>query len=452
MKLSGKKLAPIIFAFFTVLAASTTAIDFKVQKTSLDNGLTLLLLEDHHAPIVTIEIAYRVGTANERRGYTGITRVCEKISGYGTETFERGAITRLVRSGGGGNYSSTGQDMTRFGERVPVFLLDSVLIMEADRMQNIEITYEKLVLAKEAVAKQRRLEIEGTLYGPLNEELFNLQYRSHPYGNPLYGWPPDLENIGIDDVKAYYRKYFVPANAQIVLAGDFDAVELSQRVRDLFGKIISPPAPRNVTITEPEHCGERKGYIYDRSEVPAVACAYMVQGASKQELAALRVLNQIESQGESSRLYRELVGGADLAVAVGGGQIILRGPGMIFFWAIGNFDTPISDLEDLMHNQIDLLRTDSVTSAELAKAKNKIIADYYRSLGSVQSIAQTISFYEINRGGWENIGRGILAAGNVSASDVMDVAKKYLIAENRVVVIMRSSGGDEGSSIREQGE
>ncbi len=441
----GKSGIKFILALLTILilaVSSSLALDFNVKKSRLENGLTLLLLEDHHAPIVAIDISYRVGTANELRGYTGITRVCERIATYGTERFERGAITRVIRSGGGTNRSFAQRDYTYFREQIPSFLLDSVLIMEADRMQNIEITYEKLVLAKEATAQQRQLNIEGTLYGPLNEELFNLQYRSHPYGNPLYGWPPDLENIGIEDVREYYRRYFIPANAQIVIVGDFDSDEVGRRVEELFGKIISPPAPVDVTVTEPKHSGERKGYIYDRSEVPAVACAYMVPEASERDLSSLQVLNQIMSQGESSRLYRELVADADEAVAVGGGQIPLRGPGMIFFWAIGNFDTRISELEEILLEEIESLPSEPITSAELVKARNQILADYYRSLASMGSTAQDLRFNEMVYGDWERLERGIKDAEKVSIEDVRAAVKKYLIPINRVVVIMKSSDED----------
>ena len=418
---------------------SSSFAEYQVFTAKLDNGLTVILLEDHHSPIIAMEIVYNVGTKNEQRGLTGLASICHEILKYGTDSFPRGRAARIIQAGGGYINYMRNREYTVISSNFASNMLDTVLRIEADRMQNTKLTFEKLILAKEIVGKARQMGVEGSLYGPLNEELFNLHYCANPYANPKNGWPDDVKNISFDDVKNFYRDFFIPSNAYITIAGDFNANQVKEKISELFGVIISKPVPKQRNITEPKRYGERIGIIYDRSPVPALASAYLAPPSKKpEEVAIMGVITQILSQGESSRLHKRLVE-EDLAIATGGGQVTLSGPGIVFYWAIGNYDASIDDMNDIFLEELAILRKKLVSPDELEKAKNKITADYYRGIRNLGGLVTMLAYNHIIFNDWRYMTKYVDLAQEVTAKDIQDIADKYLTVNGRTTVMMMHS-------------
>ncbi len=319
--ITGAGLGRVLFLLFLclsiVLVESSEANQPTVLKTSLSNGTTLLTLEDHSSPLVAVYMIYHVGSRDECAGLTGLSKICEKLMFEGTPTFPKGEFARIIQSGGGTISSESGLDIVGFMSKGVSTLLDTILLLEADRMQNVDPTYEKLVLVREAVKKERLTEVEGTLYGPINEEIFNLVFRAHPYQHPMYGWPSDLNNITLDDLKTFFRQYFQPANTTIVIVGDFTTEPVIRKVKDLFDKIPPLPLPEKRRIVEPEQRGERREILESSSEIPVALIGYHVPKAGSADMAALKIIRRILVGGESARLERQMVFEDKSAVRMG---------------------------------------------------------------------------------------------------------------------------------------
>lgn len=425
-----------VYIIFLLMFSASICLADQVFQTDLPNGLTLLTLEDHSAPLVAVRILYHVGNKNEQAGLTGITRICEKIMGEGTPTYKKGEYSRIVQAGGGWSCSHTYLDITDFMTRVPSSMLDTVLFLEADRMQNIEPTYERLLLAKDALKKDRLQHVESFIYGHINEEFFNLSYRAHPYRNPMFGWPADIDNISLDDLKDYFRLYFQPANATIVVVGDFNTRQVNSKVQELFGDIISSPVPERRKIVEPAQAGERYGYLEGYSGVPAFIIGYHIPEISHEDIPVLKVISSVLTGGESSRINKRMVADEKSALVVAGELMETEDPGMIVCWAILNYDCPVSSAEAQMNEEIVRLRSEYITGLELEKAKNRIEADYYRQIGALDKRALMVGFYHIVTGDWKAIEDIVEKTRAVSKEDIMSVAQKYFKKSNRTVVFL----------------
>ncbi|UCD17261.1 MAG: insulinase family protein [Candidatus Zixiibacteriota bacterium] len=409
----------------------------QVGEISLSNGITLLTSEDHSVPMVSVGIAYHVGKKNERPGITGISHICHRIMSYGTPAFRKGEYTRIIQGGGGSSHSYSGFDMSMFGVTVPSAMLDTVLILGADQMQNVEVTFEKLVSAKEAIRKERLAYVEGWIYGPLNEEIFNLAYRAHPYQYPYYGWPNEIQGLTINDVKDFLRTYYQPANATIVLVGDFETDAVVKLITELYGPILPRKMPPDKPIVEPEQRGERRSVIGGFADIPLIVLCYHIPETGHPDRPALQVLSRIEGIGESSRLHQRMISKEKSALAAQSHLVNVEGPGLIVFYAIMNYDSPVEDGEQQLLDEIERIKLEYVSDTELEKAKNQIEAEYYRSIRSLGHRCEMIAQHQLLHGDWRVQHERVAAARAVTKEDVMRVARKYLTRINRTVTILQ---------------
>jgi zinc protease len=423
------------FAFITtILLPSISFSDYSVASTKLDNGLTLLTLEDHSSTLVAVQIYYHVGSKNESPGITGITRICQKMMLEGTPLVPKGEYTRVIQAGGGTVTSEASMDYTLFAAKGSSAMLDTILFLEADRMQNIELTYEKLLLAKETVRKERLTHIESFIYGPLNEEIFGLSYQIHPYQYPWYGLPTDLQNITLNDLNEYFGQYFQPAAATIVVVGGIKTERVVNKVKEFFGNIISRPIPERRKVIEPEQRGEKREVMETTSDIPVFVVSYHIPATSDTDLPALRIIRRILVSGESSRIFKKSVVDSRSAITVNGDLFELEDPGIIFFYAILNYDSPDALIEAEMITEIDRLKSEYVSPAELEKAKNQIEAAFYKFTAPLDQIGYLVGFYQLCSSGWQMINKEVAAARAVTQEDIMRVARRYFKPSNRTVI------------------
>ena len=417
-------------------------------ETVLDNGMILMTMEDHSVPLVAIRVCYHVGIKNEYPGLTGITSVCEAAAWQGTKNFKKGEISRIVQGGGGYTSSSTDWDVTCFYSRVPSKMLDTVLVIEADRMTDIDVTAERLLLAKDIIRKKRLAEVEGSIYGHINEEFFSLAYRSHPYGHNIYGWPDDIDRINLDDLKQYFRANFQPSNAIIVIAGDFDSDSVTARVDRLFGGLYSEPSKKWRPITETKSVGDRLSVIEGNVGIPVFIMGYHIPGVTDEDIPALTLISNILITGTSSRIYRRMVTEEKSAMVVAGGVISSEDPGLIYNYAILNFDSPVREGIRQMADEIEQLKVDYITEAELEKAKNRALVDFYRGEQTLEDKTRTAATAKMITGDARFEEKMIKKIKSLTRDDILDISQKYFNLSNRIVVIVSPPG--EGTDLNDE--
>ena len=313
--------------------ASAWAADGVVAET-LDNGLRVLLLEDHRSPIVSFQVWYRVGSRNEARGATGIAHFLEHMMFKGTPTHGRGQFARLVEQNGGQDNAFTSQDVTSYFVDIVADKLDLVLELDADRMRNLLLDPKEIDSERQVILEERRTRTEDDPGGFLGEEVASLAFKAHPYGFPIIGWREDIARITPEEIRAFYAAYYVPNNALVVAVGDFRAEEALERIKRRFGPLPKAPAPPPVLAVEPSPNGERRVVVRKQAELPIVYVAYHVPNQRSDDAAPLEVLSTVLSGGRASRLYRDLVYERRLALEAGGDYSYFSvDPNLFWFWA-----------------------------------------------------------------------------------------------------------------------
>src|SRR5262249_11297361 len=297
-------------------------------------GLRVLLLEDHRSPIVSFQVWYRVGSRDELRGATGIAHFLEHLMFKGTPMRGPKQFARLVEENGGQDNAFTSQDVTSYYVDIAADKLDLVIELEADRMQNLLLDPKEIASEREVVIEERRTRTEDDPGGFLGEEVSSLAFKAHPYGAPIIGWMEDIKRITPDEIRAFYKTYYVPNNAIVVAVGAFKAGDALEKIKRRFGKIPRGKIPPPVLAVEPAQNGERRVTVKKQAELPIVYLAWHVPNQTSNDAAALEVLSTILSGGRASRLYRDLVYQRQLALEAGGDySYFALHPNLFWFWA-----------------------------------------------------------------------------------------------------------------------
>jgi zinc protease len=306
----------------------------RVVAATLDNGLRVLLLEDHRSPIVSFQVWYRVGSRNEQRGATGIAHFLEHMMFKGTPTRGPKQFARLVEENGGQDNAFTSQDVTSYFVDIAADKLDLVIELEADRMQNLLLDAKQIASEREVVIEERRTRTEDDPGGFLGEEVSSVAFKAHPYGYPIIGWMEDIKRITPAEIRAFYQTYYLPNNAMVVAVGAFQAPAALQKIRRSFGRIPRGRTPPPVLAVEPPQNGERRVTVRKEAELPIVYLGWHVPNQRSDDAPALEVLSTILSGGRASRLYRDLVYQRQLALEAGGDYSYFSiDPNLFWFWA-----------------------------------------------------------------------------------------------------------------------
>jgi zinc protease len=407
-----------------------------VVAATLDNGLRVLLLEDRRSPIVTVQVWYRVGSRNEARGATGIAHFLEHLMFRGTARYGSGLFARLVERNGGQYNAFTSQDVTSYYVNLAADRLDLVLELEADRMHNLLLDPKIIASEREVVIEERRTRTEDDPGGALGEEVSATAFRAHPYGQPIIGWPTDLQRITPEEIRAFYRAYYVPNNAMLVAVGDFEATEVLGKVKATFGPIPRGAEPPTVLAVEPPQSSERRVRVQRPAQLPIVYLGYPVPNQTSPDAAALEVLSVVLSGGRASRLYRDLVHERQLAVVAGGDYSYFSlDPNLFWFWATPLPGQTAETLEKELLSHLERLKREPVSEVELARAKNQIEAGFVFQEDSIHRRASLLARFELI-GGYALKDRYLGAIRAVSAADVQRVAGAYFQDDKKNVGIL----------------
>ncbi|MDO8588920.1 MAG: pitrilysin family protein [Armatimonadota bacterium] len=401
-----------------------------VKETVLSNGLRVLTKEAHSAPVVTIQVWYRVGSRNEHTGITGYSHLLEHMLFKGTKTLKKGELTRLVRERGGIDNAGTWTDFTEYWELLSSDHLEFALKAEADRMVNSLIDPKELKAEMVVV----RSELEGRESSPdtlLWDAVTATAFEAHPYQWPIIGWRSDVEGVNRNALYAYYKTYYHPNNATLVIVGDFDTAKALSLARKYFGKLPRGPVPPIVRTVEPPQNGERRITVERPGRADRVLIGYHIPAISSPDTYPLIVLDQILSGGKSSRLYQALVQ-ADLATDTYSSISPRKDPSLFYVQAAARSGVSAAELEKALLEQVERAKSTPVTEEELARAKNQLEADFVFSHDSVSRQAEELGYYS-TVANWKLIDQYIPKIKKVTTAEARNVAQKYLTDTNRTV-------------------
>ena len=407
------------------------------QEFILSNDMKVLLIEVPKAPVVTVQVWYKVGSRNEVMGRAGLSHMLEHMMFKGTATYPKGAFSRLIRKNGGIDNAFTGQDFTAYFENLSADRVELALELEADRMQGLALDLKEFQTERDVVKEERRLRTEDDPQGALVEALFAQTFFSHPYHWPVIGWFSDLDAMSLEDLQRHYDTFYSPNNATLVVAGDIKADELIQTIRNLFEPIPRGPSPKQTISAEPIQRGERRFFLKREAQVPFVIMGFRVPNYSSEDAYALNVLESILSQGKSSRLYQRLVYDQKNSLAVGADYSLMQtDPGLFYFYALVNPGSKVEAVEDALQSEISRLQAEPPSELELQRAKNQLEASRIFEQDSNFRRAMLLGQSEAIGAGWKWLDEFLDHMKAVTAKDIQRVAKEYLVPDNRTVGIL----------------
>lgn len=397
----------------------------RVRESSLDNGLKILTVENSVSPTASLQLWYRVGSRNERPGITGASHIFEHMMFKGTDRFPKGVFDRVVQENGMANNAFTGHDYTVYFENMVSDRLEVAFELEADRMQGLTLDPDEFKSEMAVIREERRQTREDPPFGLLTEAVEAAVFQAHPYHWPVIGWMTDLESITRQQLIDYYRVYYRPNNAILIVAGDTTHEQVAGLAERHFGSIPPGPPVPEVSIEEPVQRGERTVRVHKDVQLPGLILAYRVGEAVHPDAPALNVAEYLLFHGRSSRFYQRLIYKESLAISVVGGLHMRRDPSTFMVRAMAQPGIGIDVVMEAILTTIDSLATTPPTEKEMEKARNQIEADFVFGQEHNADLAQNLGADEC-RSGWRDFYRFQEDCLSVSAEDVARVVGSYL--------------------------
>ena len=435
-------LALAVALAWTPLSAAVAPPKLQYQRFTLSNGLTVILHEDRSTPIAHVQIWFHVGSKNERPGRTGFAHLFEHMMFKGSKNVEGEQHTSIVSSVGGRANAYTNEDATVYWNTVPSQYLPLVLWMEADRLGSLNVDEQTFINEREVVKEERRMRVDNQPFGNLNELLYAQAFATHPYKNPVIGSMTDLDAATIQDVRQFFDTYYVPANATVVIAGDFDVAETKDLVTRYFGRIppAAKPVPRDIA-QEPTTVKEKRVSLEEAWPLPAVIVAQHITYDGHPDAYPMHIVGKVLSDGNSSRIYRSLVYDKGLAVAAFGGANLIEHPNLFYAVAIVQPGQSVDAVEKALIAELEKIKTEGVTDRELQRAKNQFARDYILGRESIQQKSSHLAHAEVLHADITTADGEFDIFQNISRADVQRVARTYFTPQSRTILHVMPKGG-----------
>ncbi|HXN65182.1 MAG TPA: pitrilysin family protein [Candidatus Acidoferrales bacterium] len=398
--------------------------------------MKLLVEEDHSIPNVALYIFYRVGSRNERPGTTGISHFFEHMMFNGAKKYGPGAFDRTMENAGGANNAYTSNDVTVYHHRFPPSALETVFDLEADRIENLAFDLDKIESERGVVSSERRMSVDSSNAGILDEQLWAAAYIAHPYQWPVIGWMVDIENWTVDDLKRHFQMGYSPSNATMVVVGDIVADDVVRLATQYIEPIAAHAPPPKVTTREPEQIGERRITVRKFAQLPILMIGYHVPETSHPDYYALRVLQTILFAGQSSRMYHRLVDRDQLALSVRGSMQVALDPTLFIISAQPKTGVEPAAVENAIYAEFEKVKDGGVSEIEVGKAKNILLAQFYRQMKTDNGRANAIGTYQVFFGDYQKLYEAACEYERVSAGDVRRIARVYFEEKNRTVATL----------------
>jgi zinc protease len=442
--------AALMASIFAVSIEAITVPTVKFTDSRLKNGLRVIISEDHAAPVFSVAVTYNVGSRDERIGRTGFAHLFEHMMFKGSENVGPGEHFYTIFSNGGTMNGTTSKERTLYFETMPANQLDAALFLEADRMRSLAIVKENLDNQRNAVQEERRLRVDNQPYGLADEAIEELAFDNFAYQHSVIGSMKDLNAATVEDVAAFFTTYYAPNNAIIAIVGDVSSVSALERTRRYFESIPSQAPPPPVDVSQPPQDKERRLQVDDSlARLPRLDIGYRVPSSLSPDDDAVGVLAEILASGRSARLYEHLVREKQLAVTVRAFAPNSRGPRLFGIEATPAPGASLDQLEQAIYSEVEGVKAGPIADAEIEKARNAAQRQFVRNLDTSLARARNLAEYALFFGDPGRINTRWDRLARLTAADVQRVAKEYLTADNRTVVIthptLSAARGDGGS-------
>ena len=424
-----------IYFFPTTLQSKNIKdeVSWNVYEYKLENGLNILLLPDNRAPMFVSKLWYGVGSRDESFGKTGMAHFLEHMMFKGTKKYGPKIFSNLIKKNGGSHNAFTSFDYTGYYEKLPSNKIDLAIKLEADRMKNLELDPIEFELERKVVLEERRSRVDDNPVNYLFEKLRQKTFTSHTYTNPIIGWEEDLKIISLKDMKKFYRRFYVPENATLVIVGDIKISKTIDLIKKHFGQIESKGNFKRKIIIEPPQEKERFISVKRNAALPYFAMAYHTPNWKHKDSAALTLLEYILGGGESSRIYQRLVRKDGLALSAGAEYRYLSyDPDLFYFYAQPASGISVSKIKKVFYEELKNISSNKVTQQELRRVIKSIEANSIFSMDSHYYRAMMLGRSAVC-GNWKIIKDYLKKIRKVTPEEILKVARKYFSTNNRTI-------------------
>ncbi|KKL01114.1 insulinase family protein [Rheinheimera mesophila] len=436
MRLKQSALALLLGLVFNS-AQATEAKD--IQSFTLKNGMKILVLEDSSIPNANSYLFWKVGSRNEYPGITGISHFFEHMMFNGAKKYGPKMFDRTMEAAGGANNAYTTEDLTVYTNWFPANALETIFDLEADRIANLDINANMVESERGVVASERTTGLENSNFRTIQEELKAVAFHAHPYSWSVIGHESDINAWTLEDLKRYHKTYYAPNNAVMVVTGAVKVSEVKRLAEQYLEPIPAQPKPDAVRTVEPVQKGERRVYVQKASVTsPNLLLGFHIPASSSPDYYALDLLNSILGDGNSSRLYQGLVD-KELAVDVFSYLPMSFDPNLFYLMAVATPGVKAADLETALIAVINNVAKQGITQAELEKAKNQKLMQFYREMETINGKADIIGTYELYFGSYQKLFEAPKNYQQVTPADIQRVAQQYLKKSNRTVAVLDSA-------------
>jgi len=427
-------------AIFVTLAFVSTsfATDVKdIKGFTLENGMKFLVLEDHSIPNANMYTFWKVGSRNEVPGITGLSHFFEHMMFNGAKKYGPKEFDQVMEANGGGNNAYTSENITAYTNWFPSNAIEIIFELEADRIAHLAIDDKMMESERNVVTSERRTGLENSNFRMLYEEVKGSAFRAHPYSWPIIGHESDIANWRKSDLVDYFKTYYAPNNALVVMVGDLKFEEVKSLAKKYFGNIPNNKAPRKIHTIEPEQKGERRVFIAKESaRASTLLIAYKIPASDHADTFAIDVLGTLLADGSSSRLHRKLVDELELASDLFFYAPMSFDPNLFYIYVEARSGVKTESIEQVIYEELKKIGAGEIEARELSKIKNIKTMEFYQAMETINRKADTIGAYELFFGGYEKLFQTAEVYGAITKEDVARVAKEYLIRSRRTVGIL----------------
>ena len=429
-----KRVITLASALLVGFSANAQKVEF--EEYDLNNGMHVILHQDNSAPVVTVAVMYHVGSKDEETGKTGMAHFYEHLLFTGTKNIGRGEWNKIEAANGGTGNANTNWDRTYYYETFPSNNLQLGLWMESERLLHPIIDQKAVDTQNEVVKEEKRQRMDNAPYGKIiYGDVYNHIFDKHNYGRPMIGYIKDLDAATLAEFQDFYNKWYMPNNAVLVVAGDFEKASTKKMIKEYFEPIPARTLAKRVKVVEPERTQEKRVKEYDTNiQLPALLLAHKTPSMKERDSKILDVISTILSDGRSSRLYKKLVDDKKKALQVFSFARTLEDYSVYNIGAIPLGGTSLDELIKEMDEEIEKLQTELISDRDLQKVRNKFENQFVASNSSIEGVANSLARKYMLVGDTNQINKELEIINSITKEEIRDVAKKYLAKNRRVVI------------------
>jgi zinc protease len=426
------------FLFTATLVKAQLKVENVVTHT-LNNGMKLILLEDHSIPNITMYLFWRVGSRNEVPGITGLSHFFEHMMFNGAKKYGPHEFDNTMEANGGSNNAYTSENVTVYTNWFPSNASELIFDLEADRIGKLAFVDSMIESERGVILSERITSLENSNWDLLEEQVKSVAFIAHPYRWSVVGYESDIKNWSRQDLEKYFQTYYAPNNGVVVLVGDFVVADMIKLAQHYFEPIPAQKPPRPVHTVEPEQLGEKRLWVKKDVMTPNVMIVFHTPETKHPDYYAVDILNSILSEGRSSRLYRALVDQKQLATEVTSAYPIAFDPNLLFIYAVCSEDADEIKVEQAINEEIAKIIHDGISTAELQKVINRKLVEFYHNIETIDGKANNLGTYELFFGDYRKLFSAPKEYEKVTVEDIKRVAATYLKRSNRTVGILKKN-------------